>query len=281
MLPSFLLTLREGLEAALIVGIIFGILRQLGRPDLRRVAWAAVGAAAALSFALAVALQVIGAEFEGQGEMLFEGTAMLLAVVILTWMILWMRRQARFIKSRLEAEMRGAMRNGRQWALASVVFLAVVREGIETALFLTAANVASGDGWATLIGGLAGLASAVLLGWAIYAGAAQLNIRRFFDVTSVLLLIFAAGLFAHALHEFEELGWLPAMAEEVWNLKPILSDTSTAGSMLRVLVGYNDAPSLLEVVGYLGYWVVALAGVNWWANRPVVRRSVTSNAEAN
>jgi len=280
MLPSFLLTLREGLEAALVVGIIFGILRQLGRPDLRRVAWAAVGAAVALSFALAVALHAIGAEFEGRAEKLFEGTAMLLAVVILTWMILWMRRQARFIKGRLEAEMRGALRSGHNWALAGVVFLAVVREGIETALFLTAANVATGDGVATLIGALAGLGAAVVLGWAIYAGAGQLNIRRFFEVTSVLLLVFAAGLFAHALHEFVELGWLPALADEVWNLKPVLSDSSTVGSMLRVLVGYNDNPTLLEVIGYLGYWLVTLAGVNWLANRPQVRRAASSNAEA-
>ncbi len=265
MLPSLLLTLREGLEAALIVGIIFGILRRLERQDLRRVAWTAIAAASGLSLALAGALHMAGAEFEGRGEMLFEGTTMLLAVGVLTWMIFWMRRQARFIESRLETEMRGAIRQGHHWALFSIVFLAVFREGVETALFLTAANIAGGDGLATIIGGVIGLAGAILIGWGIYVGAARLNIRRFFDVTSVLLLIFAAGLFAHSLHEFEELGWLPAIAEEVWNLKPILSDTSTVGSMLRVLAGYNDAPSLLEVIGYLAYWSVALIAANRWA----------------
>jgi high-affinity iron transporter len=278
MLPSLLLTFREGLEAALIVGIIFGILRQLGRHDLRRLAWTAVAAAAALSLALAVALQIAGAEFEGRGEMLFEGTAMLLAVGVLTWMIFWMRRQARFFRARIEAEMRVAIRQGHHWALFSIVFLAVFREGVETALFLTAANVASGDDLSTFVGGVIGLAVAVLIGWAIYRGAARLNVRRFFDVTSVLLLIFAAGLFAHGLHEFEELGWLPALAEEVWNLKPVLSDTSTVGSLLRVLVGYNDDPTLLEVIGYLAYWGVVLVAANWWANRPVVNGRATSSA---
>jgi len=278
MVPSLLLTLREGLEAALIVGIIFGILRQLERQDLRGLAWVAIAVASGLSLVLAVALHIAGTEFEGQDEILFEGTAMLLAVAILTWMIFWMRRQSRFIKSRLEAEMRGAIRKGHNWALFSIVFLAVFREGVETALFLTAANVASGDGLATLIGGVIGLAGAVLIGWGIYVGAARLNVGRFFDVTSVLLLIFAAGLFAHGLHEFEELGWLPAMGEEVWNLKPVLSDTSTVGSMLRVLVGYNDAPTLLEVVGYLAYWSVVLIAASWWARRPLAEGTAVSSA---
>ncbi len=278
MLPSLLITFREGLEAALIVGIVFGILRQLERPDLHWLAWTAVATASGLSLALAVALQIAGAEFEGQGEMLFEGTAMLLAVGVLTWMIFWMRRQARFIKTRLEAEMHAAIRQNLNRALFGIVFLAVIREGVETALFLTAANVASGDGLLTVIGGVIGLAGAVLTGWAVYVGAARLNVRRFFDVTSVLLLIFAAGLFAHGLHEFVELGWLPAMVEQVWNLQPVLSDTSTMGSLLRVLVGYNDAPTLLEVIGYLAYWGVVLIAANWWANRPLTNGAAVSNA---
>ena len=278
MLPSLLLTFREGLEAALIVGIIFGILRQLGRPDLRRMAWVAVAAASALSLALAVILHIAGAELEGRAEMIFEGTAMLLAVAVLTWMIFWMRRQARSMRATLEAEMRVAIRQGHNLGLFAIVFLGVFREGVETALFLTAANVSSGDGLATLIGGVIGLASAVLVGWAIYAGAARLNLRRFFDVTSVLLLIFAAGLFAHGLHEFAELGWLPTIVDEVWNLKPVLSNSSTVGSMLRVLVGYNDNPTLIELIGYLAYWGVVLVAANWWARRPVVNATAASNA---
>ncbi|HEX3052040.1 MAG TPA: FTR1 family protein [Aggregatilineaceae bacterium] len=270
---SLLLTFREGLEAALLVGIIFGTLRQLDRPDLHRMTWAAVLLAATLSFLLAVALQIAGAEFEGRGEMIFEGIAMLLAVSVLTWMIFWMRRQSRTLKAKIEADIRVAIRQGHNWALFSLVFVAILREGIETALFLTAANVASGDGFLTLLGGLIGLAAAVLIGWMIYAGTAQLNVRRFFDVTSILLLIFGAGLFAHALHEFAELGWLPALAEEVWNLESVLSNSSTVGGLLRVLVGYNASPTLIEVIGYLAYWGIVLFAANWWANRPAVTPS--------
>ncbi len=273
MLPSLLLTLREGLEAALILGIIFGFLRQLRRGDLARYVWAGVVLAVALSLAVAVALHTAGASFEGRTEMLFEGMAMLLAVAVLTWMIFWMRRQTRLIKARLEADLHDMIQQGHTWALAGIAFLGVFREGVETALFLTAANIASGDGRATITGAVIGLALAAVLGWGLYAGAVRLNLRRFFDVTSILLLIFAAGLFAHALHEFVELGWLPALADPAWNLKPVLDDGSTVGSMLRVLVGYNDDPTLLEVIGYLAYWGVVLVAMNVWSGRLTTRRT--------
>lgn len=274
MLASLLLTFREGLEAALIVGIILSTLDQLGQARHRRWAWIAIGAAVALCLLLAIGLQVAGAELEGEAEAIFEGTTLLLAVGVLTWMIFWMRAQARSFKRNLEAEVQGAMRSGQPRVLFGVVFLAVFREGVETALFLVAINLANGSGWITLLGALIGLSAAIVLGWAIYTSAARLNIRRFFDVTSVLLLVFAAGLFAHGLHEFEEVGWLPALAEQVWNLKPILDDESTLGSLLRVLVGYNDTPSLLEVAGYLSYWGIVLAAVVWWTNRRPARTAV-------
>jgi high-affinity iron transporter len=275
MLPSLLLTFREGLEAALLVGIILGYLDQIGRRDRYRPVWTAVGLAAALSLALAVGLHIAGAAFEGRGENLFEGTAMLLAVGVLTWMIFWMRHQARSRKNALEAGIYGAVRQGHAWALFSLAFLAVLREGVELALFLTAVDLVSG-GLSTLAGGLIGLGCAILAGWAVYTSTARLNVRRFFDTTGFVLLVFAAGLFAHGLLEFQEAGWLPALAEQVWNLKPVLSDTSTVGSLLRVLVGYHDAPSLLEVIGYLGYWSAVLAVV-WRTNRRMVRRVAAPN----
>lgn len=273
MLPSLLITFREGLEAALIVGIILGTLDQLDQAG-RRWVWVAVGAAAALCLALAAGLEAAGAELEGKAEAVFEGTAMLLAVTILTWMIFWMRRQARSFRAALQADVRQAAHSGRTWALFSVVFLAVFREGVEMALFLTALNLANGGGRSTFIGGLLGLSGAILVGWMIYTSAVRLNVRRFFDVTSLLLLVFAAGLFAHGLYEFQAVGWLPALAGHVWNLRPVLDDQSTAGSLLRVLVGYSDSPSLLEVLGYLGYWGVALAAANGWLSRRTVSARV-------
>ena len=276
MLPSLLLTFREGLEAALLVGIILGYLRKIGRQDRYRLVWAAVGLAAMSSLAMAVGLHIAGTEFEGRGENFFEGSAMLLAVVVLTWMIFWMRHQARYRKNALEAGIHGAIRQGHNWALFSLAFLTVLREGVELALFLTAVDVVSG-GLSTLAGGLIGLAGAILAGWAVYTSAARLNVRRFFDATTLLLLVFAAGLFAHGLLEFQEAGWLPALIEQTWNLQPVLSDTSTVGSLLRVLVGYHDTPSLLEVIGYLAYWGGVLGMVRWM-NRRMVRQTAPSHA---
>jgi high-affinity iron transporter len=275
MFASLLLMFREGLEAALIVGIILGYLSQIGHRD-RRWVWSAVAVAAALSLALAIILQVVGASLEGQAEYLFEGFAMLLAVIVLTWMIFWMRYQSRNIKRHLESEIGLAVRQGHNWALFSATFLAVFREGVETALFFTAVNSVSDD-LSTLVGGLIGLAGAVLAGWLIYTSTVRLNVRRFFDVTSVILLVFAAGLFAHGLHEFQEAGWLPVLADHVWDLKPVLDDKSTVGSLLRVLVGYNDDPALLEVIGYIVYWITVLVSVNWWTNRRSIREAAPSN----
>ncbi len=278
MLASLLLTFREGLEAALVVGIILGYLRQIGHQDHRRWVWAAVGSAVALCFGLAVILQLAGAELEGKAEAIFEGCAMLLAVGVLTWMIFWMRTQARHLKSQLEAEIRGAISQGHHWGLFSVAFLAVFREGVETALFLTAASLVS-DGLSTLVGGAVGLALAAFAGWLIYTSTARLNVRRFFGITSMLLLVFAAGMFAHGLHEFVEAGLLPSLGEEVWNTGQLLSDSSTIGSVLRTLVGYNDSPSLLEVIAYVTYWGVVVLAIKWWVNRislgrvPVPNRS--------
>jgi len=277
MFASLLLTFREGLEAALIVGIILGYLAQTGHADRRKWVWAAVGVATALSVGLALGLQFIGAELEGQAEYIFEGVAMLLAVVVLTWMIFWMRNQARSIKGTLEAEVRVAVRQRHNWALFSMAFLAVFREGIETALFLTATSLVS-DGLSVWIGGILGLAIAIAVGWAIYSSTARLNVRRFFDVTSVLLVIFAAGLFAHGIHELQEAHWLPVIVEHVWDTSPVLDDGSTVGSLLRTLVGYNDNPALLEVTGYLAYWVMVLVSVNWWTNRRTVNRRAPLNA---
>lgn len=261
MVASLLLTFREGLEAALIVGIMLGYLAKIGQQDRARTVWWAVGIASALSLVFAIGVNLAGAEFEGQAEEIFEGFAMILAVAVLTWMIFWMRSQARRIKGTLEEEIRLAVRTNQNRALFSVAFLAVFREGIELALFLTAVNVVSGE-LPTLVGGLIGLAGAIVVGWLIFSSTMRLNVRRFFDVTSGLLIIFAAGLFAHGIHEFQEAGWLPVFVEHVWTLKPIVDDTTTIGSILRVLIGYNDNPSLIEIVSYLGYWIVILVAIN-------------------
>jgi len=277
MLASLLLTFREGLEAALIVGIILGYLAQIGHQDRRRWVWAAVGIATVLSIGVAVALEIIGAEFEGTAEYVFEGIAMLTAVVVLTWMIFWMRNHAHLIAHELKDDLHDAINKQHNWALFGVAFLAVFREGIETALFLTAARLAS-DGVSTIIGGSVGLALAVIAGWAIYSSSVHLNVRRFFDVTSVLLLVFAAGLLAHGVHEFQEAGLLPVFVEHLWDTSAILDDGSDGGAVLRVLTGYNDNPSLLEVISYIGYWLTLVVSLSWWSQRRTVGQTAASGA---
>ena len=255
MLASFLITLREGLEAALIVGIVLGVLRKLGHTDRSRAVWAGVLAAVGVSVAAGLALNALGVAFEGRGEEIFEGMAMLLAAGVLTWMIFWMRRQGRQIQAELESDVRRATATGNVWALFSLAFVAVVREGIETVLFLTAAAFSATPAQ-TLIGGTVGLVVAVALGWLMFAAGKRLDVRAFFRVTSVLLILFAAGLAAHGVHELQEAGVLPIIIEHVWDINSILDENSTVGSILKALFGYNGNPSLLETVSYAAYYLV-------------------------
>ena len=267
MLVSLLLTLREGLEAALIVGIVFGYLRKTGESlQYARWAWAGVLTAVILSAALAAGITAVGAELTGRAEQLFEGATMFLAVGVLTWMIFWMRTQARTMKASLEGKVQKAVMNGAAWGMFALTFLAVFREGVETALFLGAAAFQT-TGVETLLGSVVGLSLAAVIGYLIYASTARLNVRLFFDVTSLLLLVFAAGLFMHGVHEFQEAGLLPEMIERVWDTSAFISTQSVIGQFLRTLTGYTPAPSLVELIAYAGYWLVALSGVRWWTNR--------------
>jgi len=271
MLAGFLLALREGIEAALIISIVLGMLKKMNRTDRTRVVWLGVAGAALISVGVAIVLNVIGAEFEGAAEQAFEGFTMLFAAAVLTWMIFWMQKQGRQIQKGLEAEVREAL-SGRQTAvLFSVVFLAVLREGIELALFLTAVNFSApavgGEapilGW---LGGVLGLIAAAIIGWLLYESAIKLNLRRFFQFTSIVLILFAAGLVSHAVHEFNELGWIPAVIEHVYDINPIVPETTTAGQFLKALFGYNGNPSLTEMLAYIAYFVVVF-GLLWYLNR--------------
>jgi len=261
MLASFLITLREGLEAALIVGITLSVLRKLGQSNRNRPVWAGVGTAVVASLAVGLVLNILGVAFEGRGEQIFEGIAMLLAAGVLTWMIFWMQRQGRQVQAELERDVRQAAVSGSVWALFSLAFVAVVREGIETALFMTAAAFSATPAQ-TLIGGLLGLVVAVVLGWLVFAAGKRLNVSAFFRGTSVLLILFAAGLFAHGVHELQEAGLVPVIVEHVYNINPILDENGTAGTFLKALLGYNGNPSLIEMLSYGAYFLVI--GILTW-----------------
>ena len=267
MLSSYILSLREGIEAALVLGIVLGILRQMGRLDLSSSVWLGAGSAALLSLITAVLLTFFGLEMKDPAEAIFEVSTMLLAAGILTWMIFWMSQKAQHIKRDLESGVQKASQSGK-WSLFGLAFLAVLREGVELALFLTAAAFSS-SARQTILGALFGLVTAGLLGWFLFSTTVRLNLKRFFQITGILLIFFAAGLVAHSLQEFNEFGWIPAGIAHVWNLNPILNDQSPLGQVLATLFGYNGSPSLTEVLAYVIYFGVVLLGLQWAGAKPV------------
>ncbi|GAB4545636.1 MAG: FTR1 family protein [Anaerolineales bacterium] len=264
MLPSYLLSLREGLEAALIIGIALGALKKIRRADLSPALWSGAFSAALLSAAAAVALTTLGMNFAGQTEQIFEGVTMLFAAALLTWMILWMSKQSQNIKTELEDGVNKAAANAGKWSIFWLAFVAVAREGIELALFITAAFFSgvndnlNANIILTLTGVSLGLGTAILLGWSLFAATARMNLKKFFQVTGYLLILFAAGLAAHSVHEFNEVGWIPAVVEHLWDVNAILDEKSMLGELLKTLLGYNGNPSLTEVLAYAAYLTGAL-----------------------
>ncbi len=257
MAQAFVITLREGLEMALIVVIVLAYLKRTGRTSLFGLVWGSVGLAAAGSLLAGGVLFGLGKELEGKAEEVFEGIAMFLAVGVLSWMILWMKRQAREIRGQLESQVGQALATGSTMALAAIPFLAVGREGLETALFLFSASKTATPA-ETLLGGLLGLGGAVVLGGLLYQGGHRINLRSFFNITGVLLILFATGLLARGIHEFQEAGLLPFLVEHVWDMNPILNENGAVGSLLKGLLGYNGNPSLVEVITYPLYLGAAL-----------------------
>jgi len=250
MIASFLLSLREGVEAALIIGIVLAVLGKMGRNELRASVWQGAMAAILLSILAGLAFTWIGAEFEGRGEQIFEGTAMLVATIFLTWMILWLRKQSGSMEKKLETDVNQAsQRLGSKTALFGLAFLAVGREGFELALFLTAIQMTA-HGFQTMLGAVLGLGLAAVLGWVTFSSSKRLSLSKFFKVTNILLVLFAAGLLAHGVHEFNEAGIIPALIEPAWNINPILDDHGPFGQFLVALFGYNGSPSLTEVIAY-------------------------------
>lgn len=255
MLPSLLLALREGVEAALMIGILFGVLRKMQRPDLSATIWWGVICAFLVSVLVAVGLTLAGASLKDPAEAIFEGITMLVAAGLLTWMIFWMHRHSRSLSGKIEQDMRRAFNRSGERALFGVAFLAVIREGIELALYLIAAGLVSKPGQ-EIVGALLGLTAAAILGWVMFASSRRLPLGGFFQVTNVLLILFAAGLISRSVHEFNELGWIPSVISHFYNIGSLLDGGSLAGQVLATLFGYNPNPSLTETLAYLVYFAV-------------------------
>ncbi|WP_104492161.1 iron uptake transporter permease EfeU [Paracoccus denitrificans] len=257
MLAPFLIMLREGLEAALIVGIIAGYLRQTGRRAWLPAIWVGVFLAVTMSLFAGAAIQLISSGFPQKTQELFEAVIGLVAVAVLVGMVFWMRRAARSIKAELHSGIDEALahRGGAgTWALIGMVFLAVAREGLESVFFLLAIFQQSRDG-AAPIGALLGVIVAIGAGWGIYAGALRLDLRRFFRWTGVFILLVAAGLLAGSVRALHEAGLWNGLQDRVYDLSLTLPESGPLGTVLSGLLGYREAPTLGEAL----VWGVFLA----------------------
>jgi len=256
-IPSLVIGVREGIEAALVIGIILGYLVKIQRVGLKRYVYSGTIAAFLVSAGVAGALIALTWEFQGVAQQLFEGITMLVAVAVLTSMVLWMIQAARSIKVHVQERIDAVLRQSEVFGLGLLSFVIVLREGVETALFVFGAGALTSPFEAVLGVGL-GLLIAGVIGVGIIRVSWRLNLRRFFQVTGLFLVIVAAGLFSNAVLELREaLGWqlLP-----VYNLTAIFpaNETNTAGYLLRGIIGYSDAPTLVEVAAYFGYWIVVI-----------------------
>ena len=265
MSQSFIITLREGLEAALIIAIILTYLRRAEHPRGVVAVWWGVAGAGALSLAAAGLMFALGGALEGTTEEVFEGVAMLLAVGVLGWMVVWMKHEARHVKGVLEARVQAVLHGGSTVALAGLAFVAVGREGLETALFLFAASDTATH-LETLTGAIAGLSIAVVLGVAFARGSRLLDLRTFFNVTGVLLIFIAAGLLARGIHEFQEAGVIPSLVEHIWDINGLLNEKAGVGSFMKGVLGYNGNPSLAEAMAY-GLFLVSTLAYFFWKPR--------------
>ncbi|HEY1238394.1 MAG TPA: iron uptake transporter permease EfeU [Solirubrobacterales bacterium] len=272
MIPTLVITLREGVEAALIVGIVAAFLVKQRRRDALGMMWLGVGLAAGICVAVAVALRVIGDELPQREQEGLETVVGVIAVGMITYMIIWMRRHARGLKAQLEGHAAEALAVGSATALVGMAFLAVLREGFETAVFLLAAFQDTSDTTAAGAGAVIGLVAAIGLGAAIYFGGVRINLSRFFRVTGFVLVLVAAGLLATAAHTAHEAGWINTMQGQTLDLTWLVQPGTVSGSLLTGMLGLQPEPTEIEVLVYLLYAIPMGLYVIWpdrW--RPPVR----------
>jgi high-affinity iron transporter len=261
-LPTFVIGLREGLEASLIVGIVAAFLRREGRADALRLMWIGVGAAVTLCAGAAVALQFLDRELPQLHREGLETVVAAAAVAMVTFMNVWMRQHARGLAGELRASAASALATGSAWALVGMAFLAVVREGLETAVFLLAAFQASGDSLSAGGGALAGIAVAVVAGWAIARGT-RFNLGRFFELTAIALALVAAGLVMSAVHTAHEAGWWNGLQGRAVDLDWFIRPGTVTSSLLTGVLGLQPHPNVGEAGGWLLYLVPVLLFLLW------------------
>jgi high-affinity iron transporter len=262
-LPTFVIGLREGLEAALIVGIIAAFLGQQGRKDALRQVWIGTAVAVAICIGIAIALQVISSDLPQRQQEGLETVVGALAVGMVTYMIIFMRKHARGLKHDLEGAAASALASGSSRALVVMAFLAVLREGFETAVFLLATFHASGDATTSWLGAVIGILLAAAIGYAIYKGGVRLNLARFFRITGMVLVVVAAGLVMTAFHTANEAGWLTAGQTQAFDLSWLVRPGTPLSSLLTGVLGIQPYPVWIEVIAWLAYLVPMFVIVAW------------------
>ncbi len=272
MIPTFVIALREGVEASLIIGIIAAFLVKEGRRDALRQMWAGVAVAIALCVGVAAILRVVGQDLPEKGQATLETAIGLVAVAAVTYMIVWMRRNARGIKRALEGEAASALASGSTMALVAMAFLAVLREGFETSVFLLAAFQDATDTTAAGAGAVIGLLAAVAIGLGLYRGGVRINLTRFFRVTGLVLVFVAAGLLATSIHTAHEAGWFNGLQGQAIDLSWLVQPGTVSGSLLTGMLGLQPQPTIGEALVYLLY-AAPMALYVLWPDRLRVRRA--------
>ncbi len=272
MIPTFVIALREGVEASLIIGIVAAFLVKEGRRDALRQMWLGVAIAVVLCMGVAVALRVVGQDLPERGQASLETAVGLVAVAAVTYMIVWMRSNSRGIKATLEGSAASALAAGSTTALVAMAFLAVLREGFETSAFLLAAFQDSADTTAAGIGAVVGLAAAIAIGIGLYRGGVRINLTRFFRITGLILVFIAAGLLATAAHTAHEAGWIGVLQGQAVDLSWLVRPGTVSGSLLTGMLGLQPQPTVAEALAYLLY-AVPMALFVLWPDRLRPRRA--------
>jgi high-affinity iron transporter len=254
---NYLIGLREGLEASLVVCILIAYLVKTGNRDRLTPVWAGVGVAVALSLAFGAALQFGSSTLTFQAQEALGGTLSIVAVGLVTWMVFWMRRTARHLARELHGKLDAALALG-TGALVVTSFLAVGREGLETSLFIWTAVQASGDGVRPLVGALLGLATAVALGWLFYKGTLRINLSKFFRWTGAMLVVVAAGVLAYGVHDLQEADFLPGLGDRAFDISETVPPGSWYGTLLKGVFNFQPDPTVLQLAVWLLYLVPAM-----------------------
>ena len=263
MIAAFLVTFRETLEAALIVGIVLSYLVKTGQIGYRKSVYSGIFAGIVASLLGAALFNFIAGGFQGRGEQIFEGFTVLTGAVLLTTVIVWMAKQKNVVLD-LQRKVENSASSSRRFGLFFLVFFSILREGIETIFFLQSVTISSGGSGS---GAVLGIIVAMVLGYLVFKGTRRINLKTFFNATSILLILFAAGMVAYGVHELQEAGIIPTIVEHIWDINPAIKADSTypllhekgaLGEILKGLFGYNGNPSLIEVISYMVYLVGSL-----------------------